>query len=459
MSDVPVDWRSDSRFKLLPQGHRAVAAPHHLGHTETVRMPGKGYSLSPLDALKHFQDKLKEHEIQELKFRAVTDLVSCLGDSSQKRANWKEYYPEGDRYQPVVGDHLDFRYEVLESKPIGKGANGWVYRAYDHNQCCCVAVKVERQRNLQFVKKEAEYLTWIHRGEPFGADNIISLERSFMFRGSLFLVFPLLRQSITTGPLSHVVDCSPANKLPVGDVREIARQLMPALVCLEGKGLVHGDIKADNLMLTESSKVLLIDMGSALFLPHSRANHESSPQGATWFKAPEALLEVEWGSAIDMWSVGCLLYFLVTGEHLFGPSDRQHRSERTDVLRLHVKKLGCPPLSLVTRWSEQWQTKRMLGTGQEVTGKSFPVDLLQHAPPAVHSRHGATNGDENSICDKLERMASLNESDSVEFKEFLLACLDWDPDTRMTPQRALQHPFLSRCSPPGTKSVLVYHVH
>ena len=72
---------------------------------------------------------------------------------------------------------------------------------------------------------------------------------------------------------------------------------------------MHGDIKPDNVMLTKGfnvgpTKVLLIDLGSALFVPNARADREWSPRGATLYKAPEALLEVVWGSAMDMWSVG-----------------------------------------------------------------------------------------------------------------------------------------------------------
>lgn len=418
------------------------------------RWPENGHGLSPLDAIasEQLRDQLKQHELAELKLRATTDssLVYYIGhraEPSQKRARVKDYIVDGG-YILVQGDHLDFRYEVLESKAMGEGAHGSVYRVFDHKECSEVAVKVAKQTpgdSLSRVKREAEFLQWIHYGEPHGAGGIISLKGSFMFRGCYFLIFPLLPKSSTTGTLSRVAyNAAPEKRLSVTAVREIARQLMTALVCLGTKGLVHGDIKPDNVMLTEGFKVVLIDLGSALFVPSARARDEWSPRGAIIYKAPEALLEVEWGSAMDMWSVGCTLFHLITGEAPFIVSNRS--SNWRDVLRLQVKMLGCPPLPLVARWREQWQTCSMRAGGAPST---FPAELLEQLQPTAQSRHGATGRE--LLCGKLERMAMTCPDDSVEsMKQFLLATLDWDPKSRMTPGQALRHPFLSHCSPPGS---------
>lgn len=351
-----------------------------------------------------------------------------------KHSRWEECVEERTGwYQARPGDHIQFRYEVMFAKPIGEGSNARVFKAYDHKHCRLVAIKVARPEHAEHARCEIECLNFIHRDKPLGAEHIVALEGSFLFRGVYFLVFPL-----ATATMYHEVMNSPYEKLSVQHVQSIARQLMKALQCLEAKGYVHGDIKADNVMVmppsqhmsdgsdSESGKVVLIDLGSALFLPVSRALRYLSPLGAISCKAPEALLELEWGSAIDTWSVGLLLFFMVTGENLVNP----RVSDRFDALQQQVTVLGCPTEPVVARWKEEWDLRSKFARSEEA--RSFPISILTTR----------TQGRDQSLHCKLEQTV-LGDGASVQlFGQFLSACMDWDPAARMTPNDALQHAFL-----------------
>jgi len=368
------------------------------------------------------------------------ELVYYVGQKigrTGKHDNWQAYVDDRGWYQSKEGDHLAYRYEILSSKAIGEGSNARVFKAFDHKRCCLVAIKVGKQGHLFNARREVEMLQWIQLDKPLGAEHIIVLEESFLFRGAIFLVFPL-----AAGTLHDAVLSAPSSgkKLSVDVVQPIARQLMQALVCLQRKGLVHGDIKSDNVTVMNQQptpdalklEVVLIDLGSAMFVPLSRAHRDLSPLGAISCKAPEALLELEWGSAIDMWSVGILVFYIVTGEHLVNPRVSDH----FDALRQQVTVLGFPTKPVVDRWRKEWSLRPTSATDLEA--RLFPNSTLT---TRMHSR----NASDLSLHDKLEQTA-LGDNNSVKLLEqFLSACLDWDPATRMTPNDALQHPFL-QCS-------------
>jgi serine/threonine-protein kinase PRP4 len=101
----------------------------------------------------------------------------------------------------------------------------------------------------------------------------------------------------------------------IAEVKLIARQLLEALSFLHRRGLIHTDIKPRNLLWCSSKQeIRLIDFDNAD--SHIRTGQPI----ATWaYSPPEMLIGTPMNWAVDMWSLGCTLFELLTGELLFDP--------------------------------------------------------------------------------------------------------------------------------------------
>ena len=107
------------------------------------------------------------------------------------------------------------------------------------------------------------------------------------------------------------------------DVREILRMALSGLDALHAMRIVHRDIKPENLLLLDRRGGLLdlriADLGTARQL--GATEKCSSRAGTPGYMAPEILLELPYGLPVDVWSLGVILYTLLSGRHPFDAAD------------------------------------------------------------------------------------------------------------------------------------------
>lgn len=110
--------------------------------------------------------------------------------------------------------------------------------------------------------------------------------------------------------------------LHIKAVRSYTQQLFLALKLLKKTGILHADIKPDNILVNENNLILkLCDFGSA---SHISDNEITPYLVSRFYRAPEIILGMPYDYAIDMWSAGCTIYELYTGKILFaGKSNNQ----------------------------------------------------------------------------------------------------------------------------------------
>ncbi|MEI6891867.1 MAG: bifunctional protein-serine/threonine kinase/phosphatase [Pontiella sp.] len=113
------------------------------------------------------------------------------------------------------------------------------------------------------------------------------------------------------------------NHLPqVQAVREIAQQIVKGLRAMHRKEILHQDIKPDNILIDRHGRIKIIDFGScrvAGFEEICGPIERDLILGTIDYSAPEYQLRLPAGSWSDLFSLGCLLYFLLTGELPYGP--------------------------------------------------------------------------------------------------------------------------------------------
>lgn len=154
------------------------------------------------------------------------------------------------------------------------------------------------------------------------------------------------------------------------------------------------------------------------------------------------ILGAKYGMPIDMWSLGCILAELLTGYPLLPGEDEN------DQLALIIELLGMPPAKV---------TENAKRTRNFISSKGYPRYCgVQQMPDGSvvltggRSKRGKMRGPPGT---RSWSQALKNQADDL-FIDFLKRCLDWDPDTRMTPPQALKHAWLRRRlpRPPETNS-------
>lgn len=200
-------------------------------------------------------------------------------------------------------------YQILET--IGQGGMGVVYRAQHILLNQIVALKVlpehyldDRQANLRFRR---EMLSIGGLNHP----NIIRALNAGEDRGLHYLVTEFV-DGVTLRSL--VLE---KKELPVGAACELVRQAAVGLQYVHGNGLVHRDIKPANLMLSREGLVKILDLGLARLQEESPCRELTQPgvpMGTADYMAPE-----QWADSssvdirADIYSLGCTLFFLLTG--------------------------------------------------------------------------------------------------------------------------------------------------
>ncbi|ELR15165.1 protein kinase domain containing protein [Acanthamoeba castellanii str. Neff] len=186
-------------------------------------------------------------------------------------------------------------YEILEV--VGSGNTGNVYRARDKATGQIVAVKRimldtdepnQLKKILLEIKNlkdcESPYITSFYGSYLKG--QYLSIVMEFCGLGSLKRLMTKLRS-----PLSE------------REIAAVLHQVLKALIYLHNAKLIHRDIKADNILLNELGQVKVADLGVATTLAHTMDRHRTAT-GTPYWMAPELVLEQDYGTGVDIWSLG-----------------------------------------------------------------------------------------------------------------------------------------------------------
>lgn len=150
--------------------------------------------------------------------------------------------------------------------------------------------------------RELEFLKKLNDADPEDRYHCLRLFRSFYHKQHLCMVMEPLSMN-----LREVLKKFGKNVgLHIKAVRSYTQQLLLALKLLKKCGLLHADIKPDNILVNDSNLVLkLCDFGSASLI----TDNEITPYLVSrFYRAPEIILGLSYDYGIDMWSAGCTIY-------------------------------------------------------------------------------------------------------------------------------------------------------
>jgi len=217
---------------------------------------------------------------------------------------------------PKIKDHPINDYVFI--KKIGHGAFSSVHKAYLRTQPeSKVAIKEVDTSKLN--KKQMNDLTMeINILSQLKHPSIVNLHAVYTVGDKMFIVMEYLRG----GELLNAI-CK-QDFYHEGDARRVLHQLVSAVHFMHSRNVIHRDIKPENIILENSqynSKVKLIDFGFAVLTTDKSVRKQAYVCGTPGYLAPEVISDTLYTTACDVWSLGVVMYILLSGTMPFDGND------------------------------------------------------------------------------------------------------------------------------------------
>ena len=226
-------------------------------------------------------------------------------------------------------DRVIGNYRIVEK--VGEGGMGTVYRALDvmlEREVAIKAIRPELSREPEIVERfRAEAKMLARLSHP-----AIATIYSFFIDGEdVFLAMEFVRGRSLSGLLHS------AGPLPWERAVPLLAGALDGIEQAHRVGIVHRDLKSDNLMVTETGTVKVMDFGIARLIGSSRLTRTGLLVGTLHYMAPEQIRGEEVDRRTDVYALGAVLYEMLTGRVPFqGASDYA-------VLKAHVEEHPAPP--------------------------------------------------------------------------------------------------------------------
>ncbi|KAF1833947.1 Pkinase-domain-containing protein [Decorospora gaudefroyi] len=290
---------------------------------------------------------------------------------------------------------------------VGSGTYGKVFKGvhvYTKDMVALKKIRMEGERDGFPVTaiREVKLL------QSLNHVNIVQLREVMVEKNDCYMVFEYLSHDLT-GLLNH-----PTFKLEQSHKKDLAKQLFEGLDYLHRRGVLHRDIKAANILVSNTGQLKLADFGLARFYAKSSKLDYTNRVITIWYRSPELLLgETQYGPAVDIWSAACVLVEIFTRHAIF-PGDGGEISQLDKIYNV----LGTP-------------------TVQDWPGI---VDMQWFELLRPTDRKQSTF--EEKYRDRVSPMAF----------ELLQAMFLFDPNARPTAADVLEHPFFTSEAPAAKRA-------
>lgn len=196
--------------------------------------------------------------------------------------------------------------------------------------------------------------------------NILQCFDALEWRGRLWLFLELM----DAGALTPIVE-ERQGQIPEGVIAYVLRCVMKAVNFMHRRGMVHRDIKSDNILISEDGKIKLADFGYAVQLTQENKGR-SSKVGTICWMAPELIRGTKkYAQKIDIWSIGIFAIELAEGEP-------PYISERQERVLYNILNNEPPTLADETIWTDEFHDFVRCCLIKDPEKRYTAAELLKH---------------------------------------------------------------------------------
>ncbi len=296
---------------------------------------------------------------------------------------------------------------------VGSGTYGKVFKAihvYTKQLAALKKIRMEGEKDGFPVTAVRE----IKLLQSLKHDNVVCLQEVMVENNDCFMVFEYLSHDLT-GLLNH-----PTFKLEHSHKKHLGKQLFEGLNYLHRRGVLHRDIKAANILVSNIGQLKLADFGLARFFSKHGQPDYTNRVITIWYRSPELLLgETQYGPAVDIWSAACVMIEIFTRHAIF-PGDGGEINQLDKIYNV----LGTPTVSDWPRLADMAWFELLRPT--ERRSNTFAEKYQERVTPAAF--------------------------------ELLQAMFLYDPSKRPTAGDVLEHPYFTT-EDPAPKQAFEYVPH
>jgi serine/threonine-protein kinase len=274
-------------------------------------------------------EALSTSDRDELAMLVQMEKLSAIAGAHRARQQAHEEEAPGGAVasdSPSRWGHID-ALELIDS-----GTYGEVFRGHDTHLDCDVALKLLNAKSCASPERAEEAIregTLLARVDHRNVASVLGAE---VHDGRVGIWMRFIRGRTLQEILEE------RGVLGADEAAIIGRDLCRALAAIHQAGLIHRDIKPKNVMRQEGGAIVLVDMGTCGELDSLGSSQEASFAGTPLYMAPETLLHGRTSIRSDIYSLGVLLFHLVTGDYpVYGKTvddlTEAHRSGRSRLLR------------------------------------------------------------------------------------------------------------------------------
>jgi len=351
----------------------------------------------------------------------------------------KTGFEESKEFQIVINSVIAGRYQVMEF--LGQAAFSKAIQCLDLVTKEYVCLKIIENNKDYFDQSidEIKLLKYICCNADVDKHNVLRVLDYFYHKEHLFIVTELLRENL--------YEFSRYNRendteiyFTIGKLQKVAYQILTGLEYIHDLRLIHCDLKPENVLIKSYSRceVKIIDFGSSCYIH----DHLSSYVQSRSYRAPEVILGCKYDYRIDIWSLGCIIAELWTGNVLF-----QNDSVQGLLARV-IGIIGPLPESMLASGrhvNNYFTSDRLLFQGATEGTKIKDNEHLSEEMVELIKQHRKGKKKVQIIVPKRTSLKARLKTEDAMFLDFVKCLLQVDKDRRPTAREALRHPWITEC--------------